>query len=296
MARERSRLLDYLVYLAVRFAACVVQALPYAACMRLSDKLAWLVYRLDRRHRLVADDNLRHAFPELTPAARRRLARATYDHLMMMLVEMIRLPRALNARTVERHVAYAHPGDYDRALGWVQSGRPLLVLTGHFGNWEILSYVMGLLGFRGSLVARRLDNPYLDRFLHRFRRKTGQTILDKSRDYDRIRRVLAEGGALGLVGDQDAGPRGLFVEFLGRPASTFKSIALLSLEYAAPIMVFGAARVGTPLTYRVYLEDVILPEEFAAAARRAFGRCFQRRCSQKYCSGCRRTSRSSASE
>jgi KDO2-lipid IV(A) lauroyltransferase len=125
---------------------------------------------------------------------------------------------------------------------------------------------MGLLGFRGSLVARRLDNPYLDRFLHRFRRKTGQTILDKSRDYDRIRRVLAEGGALGLVGDQDAGPRGLFVEFLGRPASTFKSIALLSLEYAAPIMVFGAARVGTPLTYRVYLEDVILPEEFAAAA------------------------------
>jgi KDO2-lipid IV(A) lauroyltransferase len=212
----------------------------------------------------VADDNLRHAFPALDAAARRRLTRATYDHLTTMLVEMIRLPRVLHAHNVGRYVEYAGAGDYDRALGWVRSGRPLLILTGHFGNWEVLSYVTGLLGFRGHPVARRLDNPYLDRFLHRFRQKTGQRILDKSRDYDQIQRVLAGGGILGLVGDQDAGSRGVFVEFLGRPASTFKSIALLSLEYAAPILVFGAARVGEPMRYRVYLEDVILPEAYAA--------------------------------
>lgn len=64
-----------------------------------------------------------------------------------------------------------------------------------------------------------------------------------------------------MLGDQDAGPRGAFVPFMGRPASTFKSIALLSLEHRAPLLVLGAARVGTPLRYRLYLEDVILPEE-----------------------------------
>jgi KDO2-lipid IV(A) lauroyltransferase len=53
------------------------------------------------------------------------------------------------------------------------------------------------------------------------------------------------------------------VDFFGRPASTFKSIALLSLEYNAPIMVFGAARIGHPLKYRVYFEDLILPEDYA---------------------------------
>ena len=67
-----------------------------------------------------------------------------------------------------------------------------------------------------------------------------------------------------MVGDQDAGPRGLFVDFFGRPASTFKSIALLSLNYQAPIFVFGAARVGEPMRYRVYLEDLILPEDYAS--------------------------------
>src|SRR5262249_752707 len=83
-----------------------------------------------------------------------RLTRATYDHLAMMLVEMIRLPRVLHAHNVGRYVEYAGACDYDRAIGWVRSGRPLLVLTGHFGNWEGLSYVMGLLAFRAPPATR----------------------------------------------------------------------------------------------------------------------------------------------
>src|SRR5262249_13682437 len=158
---------------------------------------------------------------------------------------------------------YAHPEDYARAYVWLNSGRPLMILTGHFGNWEMLSYVTGLLGFHGAVLARRLDNPYLDRFLHRFRRKTGQQLLDKEHDYGKILDVMGRGGIVGMVGDQDAGARGLFVNFLGRPASTFRSIALLSLEYSAPILVFGAARIGQPMKYRLYLEAVIPPEEHA---------------------------------
>jgi Kdo2-lipid IVA lauroyltransferase/acyltransferase len=55
----------------------------------------------------------------------------------------------------------------------------------------------------------------------------------------------------------------VFVDFFGRPASTFKSIALLSLTYSAPILVMGAARVSVPMGYQIYLEDVILPEHYA---------------------------------
>ncbi len=113
-------------------------------------------------------------------------------------------------------------------------------------------------------MARRLDNPYLERFLARFRRNTGLTLLDKSADYPRILKIMEEGAGLGMVGDQDAGPRGLFVNFFGRPASTFKSIALLSLQYRAPILVLGAARVGRPMHYRLYFEDAILPDDYAA--------------------------------
>jgi KDO2-lipid IV(A) lauroyltransferase len=174
---------------------------------------------------------------------------------------MIRLPRTLRPSNVEQYFHWADPQDLERMLAWWRSGRPLLVVTGHFGNWEVLSYVFGMGGCRGGIVARRLDNPYLEHLVGHLRRKTGMTLLDKNRDYQRMLDVLEGGGCLGLVGDQDAGPRGLFVDFLGRPASIFKSIAVLSLQYGAPILVLGAARVGHPLRYVIYLEDTVLPED-----------------------------------
>ncbi len=263
MAKKRSSRTDLAVYLLVRCAVCIVQILSWAWALRLARGLAWLAYRLDRRHRLVAADNLRCAFPDLDEPALDRLVQASYLHLATMVVEMIRLPRILNSSNRTAFVQHGHPDDLARIRALVATGRPRLVLTGHFGNWEILGYVIGLAGFRGGVVARRLDNPYLDRFLAHFRRKTGLTLLDKSADYPRILEMLQQGIGLGIVGDQDAGPRGMFVNFFGRPASTFKSIALLSLEYNAPILVTGAAHVGSPMRYRVYLEDVILPEEYA---------------------------------
>jgi KDO2-lipid IV(A) lauroyltransferase len=262
MARSRSRLADYAVYLLVRVVICVVQALSWPAVLGLARTLAWLAYRFDRRHRLVAADNIRHAFPNLDDAGVDRLVRASYLHLTTMIVEMIRLPRVLRRSNLYDLVQH-DPHELEVIRAWSVSGRPVLVLTGHFGNWEVLNYATGMVGYHGGIVARRLDNPYLHRFLLRFRSKTGQELLDKHEDYARILDTLARGGGVGMVFDQDAGSRGLFVDFLGRPASTFKSIALLSLEYNAAIFVLGAARVGTPFRYRVYLEDLILPGDYA---------------------------------
>ena len=266
MAKKRSRVLDYAIYLLVRILVCFVQALSWRWALDLARVLAWLAYRLDRRHRLVALDNLRHAFGHLDDAALDRLARASYLHLTTMVVEMIRMPRVLSASNIGDYVAHDDSTDLERIRRLLATGRPVLLLTAHFGNWEILGQAAGLAGFRGAIVARRLDNPYLDRFLLHFRRKNGLTILDKTTDYPRILDLLSRGTSLGIVGDQDAGARGLFVNFFGRQASTFKSIALLALEYGAPILVEGAARIGQPMRYRLYLEDVIMPEDYANRA------------------------------
>ncbi len=266
MAKKRSLAVDYAVYVVVRTVVCLIQILPWSFGLTLARMLAWLIYRVDRRHRLVAADNIRRAFADLDEPAVDRLVRASYLYLTTMLVEMIRLPRVLRRDNVYDLIQHGQPGDLPLIRDWVATGRPRLVLTGHFGNWEVLAYVTGLVGFRGAIIARRLDNPFLDRFLAQFRRTTGLQLLDKNRDYPRILETLAEGQGIGILGDQDAGPRGLFVDFFGRPASTFKSIALLSLEYEAPIFVFGAARVGWPMRYKIYLEDLILPEDYANQA------------------------------
>jgi KDO2-lipid IV(A) lauroyltransferase len=260
MSRKRSRVADVAVYLAVRVLVCLVQMLSYEAALRLARVLAWLAYQVDRRHRLVADDNLRHAFATLDDRQRDALVRAVYRHCCTLLMVMMNLPRKLHPSNWREYIDMpAAKLLLERAL----SGRPMLMVTGHFGNWELGSYVLGLIGFPSYAIARRLDNPYLDRFLTRFRRNTGQTLLDKSGDFERIEGVLAGGGILGTLADQDAGQRGLFVDFFGRPASTHKAVALLALEHNAPLVVTGVPRVGEPMRYRVEVEDVIYPEEYA---------------------------------
>jgi KDO2-lipid IV(A) lauroyltransferase len=121
-------------------------------------------------------------------------------------------------------------------------------------------YALGLLGFTSYAVARPLDNVYLDDFLRQFRERTGQKLLAKKGDAGQMQQILKEGGIIATLADQDAGQRGLFVDFFGRPASTHKAIALLALEYQVPLQVVHAARVGEPMRYQLRAEELILPE------------------------------------
>ena len=259
MARKRSRLLDLAAYLAVRVVVCVLQMLPYATAMRLSEALAWLVYKLDRRHRLVADDNLRHAFPPLDAAGRDRLVRAVYRHFLGMAVSLVFLPRLFHTASWKRYLEFS---DARQLLSVLLSGRPLLLVTGHFGNWELGNVALGVLGFRPASIARRLDNPHLHRLVLSLRARQGQALLDKTEDYDKMLAVLESGGMLATLGDQDAGQRALYVDFFGRPASTHKAMALMALQFGTPVVVIGIARLGEPMRHRLLVEDVIMPEEY----------------------------------
>jgi KDO2-lipid IV(A) lauroyltransferase len=115
----------------------------------------------------------------------------------------------------------------------------LLIVTGHFGNWEMGGYALGLFGFATHAIARPLDNPYLDDFMRTFRERTGQKILAKHGDFQHMQAVLENGGVLATLADQDAGPRGVFVDYFGRPASTHKAVALMAIEYNVPMVVAG---------------------------------------------------------
>ena len=182
-----------------------------------------------------------------------------------MVIEMIRGPRVLRRRNLDTFFRYRNEAARDRIVAALESKRPVLLLSGHIGNWEVYGYALGLWGAKLSAVARPLDNPHLDRLLNRFRGSTGQRMIAKNGELDRINALMAAGGNLALLVDQDAGQKGLFVEYFGRPASTHKSIALLALEYDVLTVVGSAVRVGRPLSYEIVIEDFIEPSEFAAA-------------------------------
>ena len=108
--------------------------------------------------------------------------------------------------------------------------------------------------------SRKLDNPYLDRFLNKFRGSTGQFILPKQGCAPQVEAVLQSGGTLSLLGDQHAGEKGCWVEFLGRPASCHKAVALFTLTSGAPQIVSYVRRLGRPMQFEIGVAGVADPQ------------------------------------
>ncbi len=82
------------------------------------------------------------------------------------------------------------------------------------------------------------------------------------KDLGQIHEALAQGGKVAVLADQGAGPRGLWVDFFGRRASTHKGVAVLALQHRAALLVVGVRKVGEPMRYQVVVEDIIFPEEY----------------------------------
>jgi KDO2-lipid IV(A) lauroyltransferase len=236
--------MDLLVYLVVRLLICVVQAIRIDSGESAARRLAWVFCNVLRIRGRVVDDNLAHAFPELSVAQRKRLARRMWEHLFLLVLEVAHAPRKIHETNWRE---YALLREKRRLVRMLLNERPTVIVMAHFGNFELSGYVLAILGFPTFTVARTLDNPYLDSFLNRFRGGTGQQIIPKKGGYDQIVKVLAGGGTMALLADQYGGPKGCWVEFFGRPASAHKGIALLALDNDAPVVVCSARRTDRPL-------------------------------------------------
>jgi KDO2-lipid IV(A) lauroyltransferase len=264
MMRQRfvRETVDFLVYVAIRIAVCIVQAMSLKQCRAAAGKLATLANDVLKLRRGVIEENLRIAFPALTDAQRRRMAWEMWEHLFLMVAEIAHAPRKLRRSTWRRYVTVRDMGEVVRVL---LDRRPTVLVAGHYGNFELSGYIIGLLGFPTFTVARTLDNRFLDRWVNSFRSATGQYMLPKHGSSAEIDHYLEQGASLAVLGDQAAGPKGCWVDFFGRPASTHKAVAVFALANEAPLAIAYARRTSGPMHYELGFEGVADPRELSPA-------------------------------
>lgn len=257
MQARRKLITDWLVYLAVRVLVCCVQAIPISVCARIADFLAWLAFdRLQFRAKVTLE-NLRQAFPEMPEAEQHRIARGMWRHIVLLICELVHAPRKIHRHNWRDFV---RTKDIDLEVQHLLDEGPVIVVSGHFGNFEVGGVVSALLGYPTFSVARSFDNPFLDRFMKQFRQSTGQNILPKRGSSYQVDQVLSANGTLMLLGDQSAGPKGCWIEFFGRLASCHKSVALFSLTQNAPMVVAYSKRVnGEPMRFELGVLGVYDP-------------------------------------
>jgi KDO2-lipid IV(A) lauroyltransferase len=216
-------------------ASAVALALPAEAHVPLAGKL--LYHALPFR-RAVVIENLRRVFGFAVPETEiERLAQAHYAHLAGLFVEFLRF-RWLSTERKKAMVRVENVDVLARALG---AGKGVLVLTGHFGNFEV-STAAGLSHFpemRGRIhfVRRAIKPKWLDAWVTRRFRHAGFGVLGKRGSLDAMLERLAAGDMVVFPFDQHASPPdGIEVEFFGHPAWTFKSLAIIALATGAPVL------------------------------------------------------------
>ncbi len=137
--KNLSPLLQGVVYLGTRLVICLFQTLSHDLARTFITILTWIAYAVDRRHRLIGLENLRQAFPgRYSEAELDAMVFATYRHFFTLLIEVTQLPRKVHRQNTGNHFDLGR--DEQTILSLLKSDRPLLIVTAHFGNWELAGY------------------------------------------------------------------------------------------------------------------------------------------------------------
>lgn len=229
--------------------------LRFDTAFRLGERLGDLVYVFGRAQRKTALVNLGIAFPEKSDAERLEILRDSCRNFGRMAAEWCHMYR-LTCENVGERVTFVDPdfwyGEAQRIIG----STGILVLTGHFGNWELFAHAIGLHGNPIHLVHRPFRNPLFDEFINAERQRSGTVLISKRRAAHQIVQVLKHRGIVAIPFDQNATGRwGVFADFFGVPASTHPGLARLHEISGAPVYPVFLVRQGSSPRHEV----VILP-------------------------------------
>lgn len=271
--RERPTWTDRLVYEALLAGVQITRDLPLGVALALADRVGRELFGLWTRRREIAMVNLAVAFPALSRAQRARIGRASFGNLARQWVEFVRLPQ-MSREELEGRVAIEGLEHLVRARA---EGRGVLLLTAHLGSWELLAHALGVLDRPISVLARRLDNPLLDAWVRRVRRRCGNRVLYRdgaSREIVDLLRKSRE--TVGLLADQHVQTHeGIEARLFGRTVSNSRLLPLLALLTGAPVVPVCIARQPSGLDHVIRVRAPLAiartgdpDEDLAATAQR----------------------------
>jgi KDO2-lipid IV(A) lauroyltransferase len=243
----------YAEYYALRGAVATLDGFGIRRAAKIGEWLGALGYRPFGIRRAVVERQVRAAFPEFSEDDVRRVARASYESLGRTTIETALLP----SRSREQVI-----GMFSRVEGWdiveraMATGRGILFVTGHLGNWELAGSYVAARGIPLEAVARRMQNPMFDRYLTQTRRRIGMSVIHDADAVRRVPRAMREQHAVAFLVDQGAvGLASTWVPFFRRLAKTPRGPAVFALRLGAPV-VFGAALRQPDGRYMIGFEEV----------------------------------------
>lgn len=232
--RERGWLRTYTEYAAAWTILKTLTALPRRAAVQAGIGIGWLASVLRPGLKRTAEINLKMAMPELNASERKEIIAGSFRTLGRQLGEVSHFPE-LDRSNIESVVRYVGLENYLEAHN---RGRGVIMLTGHIGAWELSVFSHAVYGYPASFLARRIDNPLVERLAESYRARVGNRSIDKRGSLREVMRTLKAGGSVGILADLNSTrEEGVFVDFFGIPASTTAGVAALAQRTGCSIVL-----------------------------------------------------------
>ncbi|MCF7954239.1 MAG: lysophospholipid acyltransferase family protein [Phycisphaerae bacterium] len=257
--RKRNPVIDWIGYAALRVGLFILLRFSVKANLRFARFLGSQMWQHYERGRIRAMDNLRRSFPDKDEKWCQETGKRSFQQIVMLVIDIFYTSKLVTRDNWKKYTRYKN---IEQVKWLMQGGQGILMLTAHYGNFEIMGYMIGLFGFNLYSIARPIDNPYINKYLLSLRKHTGQKIIDKKGATDKMEQIIAEHASIGFIADQDAGKKGVFVDFFGKKASTYKSIGLMAIQYDMPIVVASSKRVGDDFFFEIEVHRIIFPDEW----------------------------------
>ena len=260
MKKKRSKISDFVQYVALRAFVAIIQLLPLSFCMLIGRFFAYAGYLFDRKRRTIAEENLRNAYgKDLSDVQRRKIIRRNYLHLASVGIDFIKLPQIVNGNNWRK---YFEVEGLEFAREALEQGKGIIFVSGHVGSWEVLGCAMKYLFHQPvHSIAKHMENPFSDKLFTQLRENSGQKIIFTENASRAILRVLKSNQLLGILIDQHVRENNIFVDFFGQKAATTRSVATLSLKTGASVIMLFARRVGRRYRFKVTVSKPIQIEK-----------------------------------
>jgi Kdo2-lipid IVA lauroyltransferase/acyltransferase len=260
MARNKSTLTQWAEYLPLRALAGLVSCSPMEFNMYTSKCIGDIFYHMSSKRRERALGNIRMCFPYLSEQEALDLVKKSIEHMFQLFIaEGVKMPLVITPSTHQQYITFK---GLEKVTERLEQNKPIIFITGHCGNWELLGYALSVLGYPIAAVARPLDNALLNDWVLGVREKYGLQVITKWGGVPVIQDLLRQNTSIGFIADQNAGGRGIYVPFFDRLASTYKSIGLLAMRHNVPIVAVHAKRTSNTFQYEVTVQDFIEPSEW----------------------------------
>lgn len=230
----RNKLKDSAVYQFVMIFGWVCRILPKKWAMSLGTGIGKLLYRILKKRRQIALNNLQIAFGnDMDEDRQHDMCKASFINLSKTIIEFMRFTK-LNSDNIWQEVSVKGREHLDAAI---EKGKGVIVVLTHFGNWELLSLVWGvLIPNRATAIAFPLKNEKLNAYICRNRERMSLKLIPRKNAIRATLRALKNNEAVGFFADQNAGEQGVFIEFFGKPASTSRAPVTIALKTDTPIL------------------------------------------------------------